>query len=185
MDRNSVFRLLDRELWLVTARADNRRGGLIATFVSQASIAPDMPRILLGLAKQHHTCGLISASSSFAMHLLWPNQLGLVARFALASGHDRDKFEGLQTDATPLGNPLVGSTLAWVDCRVETRLDIGDRILFVGQIEQAEVCGDSLPLTLNHLYHEAPTDMRERLNAMYERDGRRDSAAIRAWQQGR
>ena len=184
MDGNSVFQLLDRELWLVTARLGDQHGGLIATFVSQASIVPDMPRILLGLAKQHHTCGLIGASGSFAMHLLWPHQLDLVERFALSSGHDRDKFEGMHTEVSPLGNPLVSSALAWVDCRVETRLDIGDRLLFVGQVEQAEVSGNSLPLTRKRLFQEAPTEMRERLDALYEQDGRTDAAAILAWRKG-
>jgi hypothetical protein len=50
----SLFARTDRELWLLTAAARGRRGGLIATFVSQASIVPDLPRVLVGLAKQHY-----------------------------------------------------------------------------------------------------------------------------------
>src|SRR5437660_1430678 len=82
----ALFRKLDRELWLVTASAGGRRGGLIATFVSQASIVPELPRTILGLAKQHHTWGLIEASGVFALHLMGEEQLDWVWRFGLQSG---------------------------------------------------------------------------------------------------
>src|SRR5262249_8712472 len=45
---------VDRALWLVTARAGARRGGLIATFVCDASLVGDLPRALVGLARHHH-----------------------------------------------------------------------------------------------------------------------------------
>ena len=49
-DAAALFGRTDRELWLVTASAGGGRGGLIATFVSQASIGPDLPRVVVGLA---------------------------------------------------------------------------------------------------------------------------------------
>src|SRR5215831_15768169 len=91
----NVFAQLDRELWLLTAAAGDRRGGLIATFVSQASIVPEMPRVLVGLARQHHTWGLVEAAGAFALHLLAEDQLDRVWRFGLESGRDGDKLAGL------------------------------------------------------------------------------------------
>ena len=61
---STLFAWLGRELWLVTAQAGGRRGGLIATFVNQASIVPEMPRVLVGLARQHHTWELVEASGT-------------------------------------------------------------------------------------------------------------------------
>src|SRR6516225_194631 len=93
----SLFARTDRELWLLTAAAGGRRGGLIATFVSQASIVPDLPRVVVGIAKQHHTWGLIEASGAFALHLLSADELDWVWRFGLQSGRDSDKLDGLAT----------------------------------------------------------------------------------------
>jgi len=56
-----IWAELDPTVWLVTARAGGASGGLIATFVNQASIAPECPRMLLGLSRQHHTWKLIEA----------------------------------------------------------------------------------------------------------------------------
>src|SRR4051794_28161309 len=78
-----LLRRLDRELWLVTAGSGGRRGGLIATFVSQASIVPEMPRMIVGLAQQHHTRELVEASGAFALHLLGEDQVEWVWRFGL------------------------------------------------------------------------------------------------------
>src|SRR5262245_57890902 len=96
----TLFAWLDREIWLVTAQVGARRGGLIATFVSQASIVPEMPRMLVGLGKQHFTWELVEASNSFALHLLGEAQMELVWRFGLRSGRELDKFAGLSVRAS-------------------------------------------------------------------------------------
>jgi flavin reductase (DIM6/NTAB) family NADH-FMN oxidoreductase RutF len=139
----------------------------------------------VGLAKQHHTCGLVAKAGRFAMHLLWPDQLDLVWRFALASGRDLDKFAGLDVRESPLGNPLIPQALAWLDCRVETRLDTGDRILFLAEVCAGETRGNSIPLTVNRLYYEAPEDKRRELASLYQHDSGVDADAIRAWRKQR
>jgi hypothetical protein len=46
---SEIFEQLDRELWVVTARAGDRTSGLIATYVSRASLVPSLPRVTLAL----------------------------------------------------------------------------------------------------------------------------------------
>ena len=88
---------VNRELWVVTARADSRAGGLIATFVNSASTVPELPRVVVGVARQHHTWELIEGSGAFALNLLGTEHLPWVWRFGLQSGRDHDKLEGLKT----------------------------------------------------------------------------------------
>src|ERR1700722_9361684 len=94
---SALFGRIDQALWLVTACAGSHRGGLIATFVSKASLVPELPRVLVGLARQHHTCQLIEASGAFGLHLLDEAHLSWVWRFGLQSGRDCDKLAGLAT----------------------------------------------------------------------------------------
>ena len=77
----TLFAWMDREIWLVTAQTVGKRGGLIATSVNQASIAPDLPRVSVTIARHHHTWELIEASGVFALHLLAVDNLDLVWRF--------------------------------------------------------------------------------------------------------
>ncbi len=176
-----VFQLMDRELWLLTTDSEKGRGGLICTFVSKASIVPELPRMAVGLAKHHHTCGLVQSSERFTLHLLWPDQIDLVWRFGLSSGRDKDKFAGMEVQTSPLGNPLLGTCLAWLDCRVEATLDLGDRILFAAEVTDGASHGNNVPLSVNRLYHEAADDKYETLGRMYDHDSEEDAKAIQAW----
>ena len=176
-----LFALTDRELWLITAAAGERRGGLIATFVSHASLVPELPRILVAVAKQHDTWQLIEASGAFAAHLLAEKNLELVWRFGLASGRDLDKFSGLASERAVTGSPLVGETLGWLDCRVETRLDTGDRTVYVADVLAAKRLLDEPPLTAKRMLELAPAEKLKQLRELRDRDSAIDAAAIRAW----
>jgi flavin reductase (DIM6/NTAB) family NADH-FMN oxidoreductase RutF len=170
-DINDILRLIDREIWLVSAAHENRRGGLIATFVSQASIVPELPRMLVGIAKQHHTWGLIEASQTFTLHLLDESHLDWVWHFGLQSGHAVEKFAGL----------AELNAVAWLACRVETSLDTGDRTLYLAEILDARLEKSTTPLTMRRLLQLAPPERMRELRAGLERDAAVDAAAIRAW----
>jgi flavin reductase (DIM6/NTAB) family NADH-FMN oxidoreductase RutF len=180
----ALFALLDKELWLVTARAGERRGGLIATFVSQASIVPELPRILVGLAKQHYTWELVEAGGAFALHLLGEENLDWVWRFGMQSGRDQDKLSGLSFRAGVTGSPLLADALGWLDCRVESRLDTGDRTVCLAEVVQAELTRSEPPLTLKRLLQLALPEQLRALKEQMDRDSAVDRQAIRNWRSG-
>jgi flavin reductase (DIM6/NTAB) family NADH-FMN oxidoreductase RutF len=187
----AVYDLYDPPLWLVTAAESaapgSRRGGCIATFVARASIVRELPRMVAGIARQHHTWRMIEASGRFAVHLLPADGLDLVWRFALASGRDTDKFAGLADVRTPLGSPLIDSALSWLDCRVETSTSTGDRSIYLAAVTGGGVLDATAgpPLTAGRLMELAPADQRAGLDRLYARDGRIDADAITAWRQRR
>jgi len=178
---STLFAWLDREIWLVTARADTRRGGLIATFVNQATIVPELPRVLVGLAAQHYTRELVESSNTFALHLLSENHLDWVWRFGLQTGRERDKFEGLRVRNTITGSPVLDDAVGWLDCRVEARLDIGDRTVYLAEVVQSGVTHFAPPLTVQRLLKLAPPARLAELKRQLHRDGEIDAEAIRQW----
>ncbi|HEV3006792.1 MAG TPA: flavin reductase family protein [Pirellulales bacterium] len=176
-----LFARSDRELWLVTAQAGSRRGGLIATFVSHASLVPELPRVLIAVALQHHTWELIESSGAFGLHLIGEEQLDWVWQFGLQSGRDTDKLAGLTFETAVTGSPLLSTALGWLDCRVEARLDTGDRTAYLAQVVAARTIRDAPPLTFQRLLQLAPEERRNELRAARQRDAAIDAAAIRAW----
>ena len=170
-DITDIIRLLDREIWLITATHEARRGGLIATFVTHASIVPEAPRMLVGIAKQHHTWGLIETSRAFTLHLLDETHLDYVWRFGLQSGHALDKFAGL---------PEL-KAVAWIQCRVETSLDTGDRTIYLAEVMDARLEKQTPPLTMKRVLALAPPERLRELRAGLERDALVDGEAIRKW----
>jgi flavin reductase (DIM6/NTAB) family NADH-FMN oxidoreductase RutF len=177
----TLFAWMDREIWLVTARAGDRRGGLISSSVTQASIVSELPRILIVLAKQHYTWELVEASGIFALHLLSPDNLDLVWRFGLESGRDLDKFDGIEAKSSALGTPVLGGTIGWIDCRVEERMDIGDRTVYVAEVVEGEVAEFGPPLLSGRLMELASPSQLARLQRDRHLDASRDTDAILAW----
>jgi len=179
----SLFARLDREIWLLTSQADGRRGGLIATFVNQASIVPEMPRVVVGLAKQHHTWELVQASGVFALHLLGQRHLEWVWRFGLSSARREDKFAGLEARPGVTNCPLLPDALGWLECRVEAALDTGDRTVYLAEVIDGRVVSDDPPLTVARMLQLAPADKLADLKRQMNEDAAVDAAAIRRWRQ--
>jgi flavin reductase (DIM6/NTAB) family NADH-FMN oxidoreductase RutF len=142
----AVARLIDREIWVVTAAAGAKQGGLTATWVSYASIDPARPILLAGIAPNHATAELIEASGHFAAHLLRPDQAELARNFAEGSSRDRDKLAGLSTRPGPGGAPILVDSLAVLVCRVFHRLDAGDRLFYWAEVLAAEQFATASPL---------------------------------------
>jgi flavin reductase (DIM6/NTAB) family NADH-FMN oxidoreductase RutF len=183
-DINAVLAQLDRELWVVTAADGKQRGGLIATFVSQASIVPEMPRVLVGIAKQHHTRKLIDASGVFALHLLEETKLEWVWRFGLQSGHGVDKLAGLAWQLGATASPLLSEALAWLECRVEARFDTGDRTVYLAEVVAGKKISAAKPLTFRHLLQLAPPERLAQMKALLVRDAHADALVIERWREG-
>ena len=180
-----IFHLYEPPLWLVTSAHGGERGGFIATFVVRASIVAELPRMVVGVAKHHHTWGLIEGGGRLALHLIADDDLDAVWRFGLASGHETDKLAGLERSATPDGNPLYTPARAWLDCRVETQMDTGDRSVYLCAVTGGDVLGSGPVLGVGALLRDAPPERRAELDRLYATDQATDAAAIRAWRANR
>jgi flavin reductase (DIM6/NTAB) family NADH-FMN oxidoreductase RutF len=178
---DALFGRLDRELWIVTAQAGGRRGGLIATFVSQASIVPEVPRVVVGIARHHHTWELIESAQAFGLHLLTEAQLEWVWRFGLQTGRDLDKLEGIATCAGASGAPILSEAPGWLDCRVEAHLDTGDRTVYLAAVVGAQAPGTEPLLTVSRLRPLIPDDRRRTMAEQMARDAALDAEAIARW----
>lgn len=176
-----VFEQLDRELWVITARAAERSSGLIATYVSRVSLVPELPRVTVALAKHHFTHELIEASNAFAMHLITEEQIDWVWRFGIPTGRNEEKLTGLRTTTGASGSPILADALASLDCRVEARLDTGDRTIYLAEVLNSRAEQTKKPLTFQRLLQlGAPERMRE-LKVAMEHDVQLDREAILEW----
>jgi flavin reductase (DIM6/NTAB) family NADH-FMN oxidoreductase RutF len=182
-DASVTFDSLNREIWIVTSQANDRRNGLVATFVLGPSIVPELPRACVALAQYHFTRKLIEESRAFALHLIGAQHLEWVWRFGLTSGHDVDKFAGLTPKTAMTGSPILTGALAWMDCRVETQCDTGDRTLYVAEVVEASPPPTESPMTFGQMLKLASPDRLRLLDELLQRGRDIDAAAILAWRQ--
>jgi len=175
-----LFGALDHEVWIVTSAVGRRRGGLVATFVNQASISSAAPRVLIGVGTRHHTHALIEDSGCLALHLIDEAGADLAARFARASGRDIDKLAGIDWTPGKTGAPILAPTIGWLEARTEAALDVGDRTIWVAEVVAAAV-PRARPLTARRLFELLSDEDRAALRADFASDAALDAEAIRAW----
>jgi hypothetical protein len=101
--------------------------------------------------------------------------------FGVGSGRDRNKLSGYAVEYAKTGTPLLSDALGWLDCRVETTLDTGDRTVYVAEIVAARSIVDEPPLTVRELLRIAPPDRLKEIDALRQRDSARDAQAILEW----
>jgi flavin reductase (DIM6/NTAB) family NADH-FMN oxidoreductase RutF len=183
---SAIERALDRELWIVTASDGIHKAGLVATHVNIASIVTELPRVLIGIAHQHRTWDLIEASGAFALHLLDEDHLDWTLRFGLQSSRDVDKFDGLEHGPGPSGSPILTDAAGWLDCRVEARLETGDRTIYLAEVVAARGVAESRRvLTTKRWFALLGSDVRARLAEQRMNDAAVDAEAIKVWRRDR
>ena len=120
---------------VVTTLCDDRPHGLTVSAFSSVSATP--PRVLVCLGNGTDSRPLVERAGHFAVHILGREHVALGSRFAKTTPGLTDLFEGLAYRVERTGSPVLVDCLAWLDCRVESVLPVGDHTVFVGAVEAA------------------------------------------------
>lgn len=132
-------------LFVLTAAADDRRGGILASWVQQLGFDP--PLVSVAVAKGRPILALITEARRFGLCQLAEGERGLLRRFASGTPLDQDPFVGLEMIAGErTGVPLLAGVLGYLECVVSSHVDVdGDHDLFVGKVVGAATLADARP----------------------------------------
>lgn len=119
------------------------------------------------------------------MHLIDEDHIDWVWHFGIPSGREIDKLRGAATSESVTGSPILAGALAWLDCRVEAQMDIGDRTVYLAEVLDARMMQTTAPLTLKRLLQLAPADKLRHMDFALERDIDLDRTAILKWRRQR
>lgn len=103
------------------------------TISSLTSISLDPAIVLVSLTHGSRTTDAVDARGRFAVSILSSRQEAVARRFATRGGA---RFEGLPSDRTGLGLPVVADALAHLECTVHSAHDIGDHRVFYGDVAE-------------------------------------------------
>ena len=127
-----------------------KKVGLTANSFSSVSLDP--PIVLWSLSKQSKSLQAFMRCSRFVINVLSMEQLPLSNQFSKAA---EDRFNGVST-ATGLGGlPVIADCAANIECKVISSQEVGDHILFLGQIERYSYLKKDTLLFCNGSYAKA------------------------------
>ncbi len=131
-------------VYIITARQGDLQGGMTASWVCRASARP--PIMMAAISRRSYTGGLVKASQAFAVNLIGRDQVGLARHFGLKTGHREDKLAAVATLASSAGRPVLEDSLGFMDCLVTADYEVGDHLVFFGEIIEVKLFKGGEPL---------------------------------------
>lgn len=119
---------------ITTCDANDQPVGVTANSFSSISLEP--PMVLWALDKAAYSRDAFGDSNRFCVHVLTADQLEVSQVFATQGA---DKFERVDWTLGAHGMPHFNEFMARFCCRVSETLDIGDHVVYVGEVLDFEV----------------------------------------------
>ena len=121
-------------LFILTAGYEDRRAGMLASWVQQVGFDP--PMVSVAVAKGRPILPLISGSQQFGLCQLSEDDKILLRKFAGRGDPGEDPFLGFDLiPDTQTAVPILAHVLGYLECEVKAHLDVeGDHDVFVGKV---------------------------------------------------
>ena len=126
---------------ITTVDSDGRDVGMTASAFSSVSLQPPLVQVCVDRAASMFDALL--HAERFGVSVLADEQEALSRRFAgVESSH---RFEGIGYTRGDSGVVLLDDALAQLECRIASRMEAGDHVIFLGEVERA-TARDARPL---------------------------------------
>jgi flavin reductase (DIM6/NTAB) family NADH-FMN oxidoreductase RutF len=140
--------LLNRVTWkipnalaLVGSRAGDERNAMATSWITQLSMEPVLIGVGVDVGAVTHR--LITDGGSFTVNLWDAADTKVFVKFSKPATDDGTTLNGRAVRAASTGAPVFEEAIAWMDCAVRHRLELGTHTLFVGEVVDAGIRDDA------------------------------------------
>jgi flavin reductase (DIM6/NTAB) family NADH-FMN oxidoreductase RutF len=144
--KSDLLHKLPYGLYVLTSADGDARGGMLITWVTQASFDP--PLLAVAVQNNAHTTGIMKASGSFALNFMADEQRKEAGAFGKKFAKVGDKFGDFPTHAgAATGSPILDDALGHLECRITGWLPGGDHDVALAEIVSVQLNSDSALMT--------------------------------------
>ena len=137
--RRRVLWSMPGGLYVLGTRAGTQRNLMTINWATQVALEPKLVAVAVeGMARSH---ALLAEGGVFSLSLVSRADRALVRRFVkpvteveLDESGGRGTMQGEAVWLGPTGAPLLAAAVAWLDCAVRQRVELGSHSLFVGEV---------------------------------------------------
>ena len=134
-------------LCVVTAKQGEVETGMLASWVSQASFNP--PGLTIAVAKDRAIEPLTHSGNEFILNILAEGK-ELRKHFMKSYAPGQDRFAGIDIEQAENGSPILMGALAYLECSVENRMDVGDHWLVYASVNSGKVLNPDAVTAVHH-----------------------------------
>ena len=135
--RRRILWTLPSGLYVLGSAAGGRRNLMTLNWAMQVAMDPKLIAVSVEAAALTHR--LVAEGGVFALSILAREDRAVVRKFVKPLDDDGtpDRLAGFEVHSAVTGAPILGLAAAWLDCRVQHRLDCGSHTVFVGEVVDA------------------------------------------------
>lgn len=131
--RNAFGTFMTGVTVVTTHDPDGNPIGFTANSFTSVSLEP--PLVLVCLANSSRNYAAFEQADGFAVNVLAEDQKDVSNTFARPV---EDRFSVVQWQKGPQGSPVFDGVSAWFDCSMHKRVEAGDHLILIGQVEAFE-----------------------------------------------
>ncbi|HEY9637104.1 MAG TPA: diflavin flavoprotein [Coleofasciculaceae cyanobacterium] len=136
-------------LYIITAKKGDIKGAMLASWVSQASFQP--LGLTIAVAKDRAIESLMQVGDRFVLNVLEEgNYQGLMKHFLKRFPPGADRFAGVKTQPADNGSPILTDALAYMECKVGTRMELSDHWIVYATVDAGRVSKSDALTAVHH-----------------------------------
>ena len=153
MLNQKAFFKLSYGLYVISSCHNGKNAGCVVNTFAQVTAEP--ARVTVAVNKENFTTGVIQKAGRFeAVALAQSASMELIGMFGFHTSADTDKFKGFKTQTGQKGIPYICEQVtARFQCRVIDQMDAGTHLIFLAEVEEAEVLSNEESMTYAY-YHQ-------------------------------
>lgn len=115
---------------VITSQVDGEPVGFTCQSFYSVSMSP--PLVSFSVMANSASYPKIRQAGRFVVNILSGDQVGISNQFARRG---TDKWRGVDWQESPLGNPIIGGSLHWLDCEIHAEHAAGDHLIVIGEVK--------------------------------------------------
>jgi len=115
---------------IITTQVDDEPIGF--TCQSFYSVSMNPPLVSFSVKASSFSYPKICQAERFAVNILSSEQSHVSNQFAIRGA---DKWQGIDWQLSPLGNPVINDSLHWLDCKIHAEHPAGDHLIVIGEVK--------------------------------------------------
>jgi flavin reductase (DIM6/NTAB) family NADH-FMN oxidoreductase RutF len=136
-------------LYIITAQKGDVKSAMLASWVTQASFKP--LGLTIAVAKDRAIESLMHVGDRFVLNVLEEgNYQGLMKHFLKRFPPGADRFAGVKTQAAENGSPILTDALAYIECKVASRMELSDHWIVYATVDAGRVSKSEALTAVHH-----------------------------------
>lgn len=115
---------------VITSKVDGEPLGFTCQSFYSVSMSP--PLVSFSVMSSSASYPKIRQAGRFMVNILSGEQVRISNQFA---SKGTDKWQGVQWQESPLGNPIIAGSLHWLDCEIHAEHVAGDHLIVIGEVK--------------------------------------------------